>query len=236
MTTKETPALTDRTLPAPWVACEVCSSTAPALPDLDGSPRCPSCAQTARLYDAAYEHLGQLLAPHLGAWGHFWAAQGASTKTLLDVLDRFTGGDLNERAQAERLSNLLQNARTVYPVPAFTPAPPDRVQLDARTVPQLLDVLTDHAQPQADGAGQIDRRRSFVIQDSEGRDAEQHPAPGLDALLILNTTPDGDALLIYTGIDGKTDYTRAQPLRVPARFLPQVRAALGYTFTAGGAQ
>ena len=105
--------VTSRNLPAPWAECDVCGG--PALADLDGSPRCPSCAQAARLYDAAYEHLAQLLAPVLGAWGHHWAAQGASTKTLLGVLDEFTGGNLDARAQAERLSNLLQNARTVYP-------------------------------------------------------------------------------------------------------------------------
>lgn len=58
--------LTDRNLPAPWVACEVCSSTVPALPDLDGSPRCPQCAQTERLTTAAYDHLALFSPPRWG--------------------------------------------------------------------------------------------------------------------------------------------------------------------------
>lgn len=191
----------------------------PALPDLDGSPRCPSCAQTARLTTAAYDHLAQLLAPALGAWGNHYAAQGMT------------------RAQGEQLAALLSDAMQDNPPPVFTPAPPDRVQLDARTVPQVLSFTLDHAQPQADGAGRIDRRLTFTVREADGRLTERlHLAPGCDVLLILNTTPQGDALLIYTGIHGQTDPARNEALRVPADLLPQVRAALGYTFTAGGAQ
>lgn len=237
MTTQETPALTDRNLPAPWVACEVCSSTVPALPDLDGSPRCPNCAQNARLTTAAYDHLAQLLAPVLGAWGNHYAAQGMTRAQLFTALDIWAGLGLSDRAQGEQLAALLTDAMQEHTPPVFTPAPPDRVQLDARTVPQVLSFTLDHAQPQADGAGRIDRRLSFTVREADGRLTERlHLAPGCDVLLILNTTPQGDALLIYTGIHGQTDPARNEALRVPADLLPQVRAALGYTFTAGGAQ
>lgn len=156
---------------------------------------------------------------------------------LFTALEIWAGGYPNDRAQHRHLTALLTDAMQEHTPPVFTPAPPDRVELDARTVPQVLSFTLDHAQPQADGAGRIDRRLSFTVRGSDGSVSNWGGLyPGCDVLLILNTTPQGDALLIYTGIHGQADPVGHEALRVPAELLPQVRAALGYTFTAGGAQ
>lgn len=227
-------AYTDRTLPAPWAECDVCGGPVAALPDPDGSPRCPACAAHNRMTEAALEHLGQLIAPVLSAWAHHYAAQGMTIKTLRGTLEQYSGGDLNHVAQAEHLHHLITSAMTVHPRPSFTPAPPDRVQLDARTLPQLTGFTLDQTAPSAEGAGGIDRRVSFEYLNSDGRASTmRNLTPGRDVLLILNVNPEHDALLYYTGLQGHTQtrpsYSGDAPAyRVPAHLLPQVRAALGY--------
>ncbi|CAM4071282.1 hypothetical protein [Deinococcus frigens] len=218
MTDPAAPAYTSRTLPAPWAECEVCGSL--ALPDLDGSPRCPSCAARDRQLCAAEQHLAALFAPQLAAWVHHYTAQGLSAAQLYECLESWAGSWMNPQAQGQHLTALLTNAAREYPAPSFTPSPPDRVQLDARTLPQILAAQLDPARPAASGPGQIDRRLTFTVREANGQEREHlHLSPGYDALLILNTAPEGEALLYYTGGEG---------LRVPARLLPQVRAALGY--------
>lgn len=223
---------TSRTLPAPWGVCEVCGGTHPALPDLDNLQRCPECSARARLHDAAALHLAQLLAPSLGAWAHYYKAQGMNQPALLHALEEYTGGGLNARAQTEHLTGMLGESMAQHVPPSFTLAPPDRVQFDARTLPQLLTCKLDPAREKSDGPGQIDRRLSFTVRLTDGRVSEVLTlGPGRDASLILNTNPDAEALLCYTGMDGQRSAGypgEVTAYRVPAHLLPQVKAALGY--------
>ncbi|MDV6376103.1 hypothetical protein [Deinococcus arenicola] len=217
------PAYTSRTLPAHWQECVMCGQL--ALPDLDGYPRCPSCAALERVESAAEEHLAALLAPQLAAWAQHYAAQ------LYDCFQLWAGAWMNPQAQQEHLTALLTDAGREYPAPSFTPSPPARVQLDVHTMPQILAAQIDPAQCAASGPGEIDRRLTFTVREVDGQQRERiQLSPGCDVLLILNAAPEGEALLCYTGIPG------APHLRVPARLLPQMRDALGYWAEGEGGQ
>lgn len=227
MTTPEPPRYTSRTLPAPWVECAGCGSL--ALPDLDAYPRCPSCAARDRLVYVAEQHLDALLAPQLAAWGHHYAAQGLNMAQLYECLERWAGGWMSTQAQAAHLTARLIDAAREYPAPSFTPSLPERLQLDARTLPQVLAAHLDATQPApGPGPGEIDRRLTFTVREADGHEGEYlHLSPGCDVLLILNVTPEGEALLYYLATPDRPGASR-EALRVPARLLPQVRAALSY--------
>lgn len=237
--TKDVPAFTDRTLPAPWEWCEWCGGPVPALPAPDAPTHCPECAQHHRLSEAARLHLAQLLNPVLAAWAHHYSAQGLTSEDLYACLELWAAAGLNPDAQQEHLTALLADSMQKYPVPSVILAPPDRVTLDARTLPQLLAVHVASGQPDSDGPGQIDRRLYFTARMSDGiihKAVTLHP--GRDALLILNSDPEHDALLYYTGLNGYTTHAPSDTpaYRVPADLIPQVQAALGYWGSAGGTE
>lgn len=227
------PAYTDRSLPAPWGVCEVCGGPVAALADLDGIARCPACAQRERLTDAAQAHLDALLSPALGAWVNHYAPQGLSQETARELLGFWAGDWMHEKAQTEHLAALIAQAAKDYPAPQVVRADPDRVTLNTRTLPQLLGVIAPFNVP-APVAGEPDRRLGFRYRDAEGRVRETGGLPvGCDAVLLLNTTPEGEALLYFTGLHGRTNTREAEAYRVPAALLPDVRAALGYFGEAG---
>lgn len=243
--------VTDREAPAPWAECESCG-TAAALPAsmLPGATAylCPACLARDVLYNAASEHLAQLLAPHLGAWGNYWAAAGLSAQQLREVCEHLSGAWAHSEYQARYQAASLYRAMRAYPAPLnVTTAQPDRVEVNALTLPRVTAAYPspyDRAST-APEPGKPDRRWAFSLAYPDGSTAEgRTPSPGADAVLIFPSGPQGDAILFYTGIHGSTaDRERlgAERWAVPARFVPQVRAALGYwgeaqPAAAGGAQ
>jgi len=212
------PTFTDRTLPHPWELCDVCGK-APGFP-LPGYrfPTCPECSRRQVLQDAAQASLTALAAPVVGAWAAQWTAAGLSLEAL-DGLAEIVTGAWAKPSYARRFRRVfLRRLSRQHAPPAFTVAGPDRVALDVEALPCLTTYRS------------ADRTRGMTwphFLDGEGR---PHTLPaGLDSLTL--TQPDGGAVLIFTGLGGQTDFTRAGPhrppgFRVPAHLLPQVRAAL----------
>ena len=213
------PTYTDRTLPAPWQECDFCGKVA-GLPNTGSDyALCAACSRLNLLHEAARESLEALAAPILGAWVSQWTAAGVPLEDLEVTTQHFSGAGLNERAgRAHRLAH-LRYLRREYGPPVFEVQRPDRHELSAIGMPALT--ACREANP-ARG------ERSGYFLDSEGN--AHRLFPGLDVLTVI--LPDGDALLIYTGIFGQTDFTSKpdfpgqQGFRVPAALLPQVRAAL----------
>lgn len=216
-------AYTDRTLPAPWEECDVCGKAA-GLPSSTGARLtvCGPCAARQAVVNAAEESLEALAAPVLGAWAAQWTAAGVPLDELDAITEHLSGaGMCSDYADVYRLKT-LRFLRRKYAAPVFEVHPPDRHELRA------ADLLALTAYRDSDPARGITWPH---FTDSEGN---AHRAfPGLDALTV--TLPDGDALLIYTGISGQTSFPRQpdfpgqQGFRVPARLLPQLRAMLAGT-------
>ena len=211
------PAFTDRTLPAPWGLCDVCGKAAGLpLPSRGGDVSCPACTARAVLVDAAERSLETAIAPVLGAWAAHWAAAGVSVGELVSVLDLLSGADYNETYRARYVRGHLRRVMLAHRAPVFEVARPDRFEYLAADLPTLS------AYHWADMTHPRDGHSWPYFTDGEGK---AHTLPlGYDALSV--TLPDGDALLIFTGLGGQSRLTRQQGYRVPARLLPQVRASL----------
>lgn len=130
-------------------------------------------------------------------------------------------GDTQENGTA----SLLASALVTHAVPEYTRAQPDRVLLDVGTLPTLDKITFDSG---TYPSGQPYLHQHFSTHHPDGSAASPgHLSPGWDTLLLLNAWGE-DAVLYYTGMDGKTEPTWREAYRVPAGMLPQVRKALGY--------
>ncbi|WP_157465290.1 hypothetical protein [Deinococcus apachensis] len=236
MTTTEQnrPTSTDRTLPVPWEMCDMCGRV-PALP-APGTlgTLCPDCARLQALTEAADQSLIDSVGPHLGAWVAHWQRAGVSLRELMGVIenaaDYHTRSDLAEPRRFATLRALGMK----YAPPAVTPALPAHVTLDVAALPVIEGhMIYADTYP---GNGKPYRLNVFTVRLPNGeRDEGRIIHPGPDALLMLNATPQGDAVLYLTGMHGQlfpADYPDvlrcSHALRVPPQFLPAVREALGY--------
>lgn len=243
--------VTDREAPAPWAECESCGEAA-ALPAsmLPGNVMtyCPACTARELLREAARAALADVLAPHLGAWGNFWAAAGLSRAELLGVCEHLSGAWAAPEYAARYQAAALYRAMRAHPAPLkVTRAQPDRAEVNALTLPRVTAVYPapyDRAAP-APERGESDRRYVFSLAYPDGKTAEGRAvAPGPDAVLLYPSGPQGDAVLYFTGIHGSTaqrERLGAESWAVPAQFVKYVRAALGHwgeadTAAAGGAR
>ena len=231
-----TPAYTSRTLPAPWAECDSCGGPVPALAHPgDSSPLCASCARRDALREAAAASLAALLTPALGTWAHHWGAAGLSEADLLGELEDFTGAIMNSAYRQQRLKTLLSKAQAAHPVPSFKRAQPDRLSLDARSLPTITAAQMDSSAAPAT-AGEPDRRLSFTVQAADSTLRHGFSvSPGLDVLILTGLTPDGGALLLTLGIHGRTfssvlpaSSTESRAFKTSPAVLPQVLAALGH--------
>lgn len=243
--------VTDREAPAPWAECESCGKAA-ALPAsmLPGNVMtyCPACTSRELLRAAATQALSDMLAPHLGAWGNFYAAAGLPLEELQEITAQLSASWADEEYSTRYQTAALYRAMRAHPAPLnVTRAQPDRAEVNALTLPRVTAVYPspyDRAAP-APERGEPDRRYVFSLAYPDGKTAEGRAvAPGPDAVLLYPSGPQGDAVLYFTGISGSTaqrERLGAESWAVPAQFVRYVRAALGYwgeadTAAAGGAQ
>lgn len=244
--------VTDREAPALWADCQGCGEAA-ALPAsmLPGNTLnyCPACTARALLRDAATQQLANMLAPHLGAWGNFYAAAGLPLEELQEITAQLSASWAAEEYSTRYQTAVIYKAMRAHPTPLnVTRAQPDRVELDMLTLPRITAAYQiDRSFPAAEGS-EPDRRWAFSLAYPDGSTAEGVVfGPGRDAVLIYPSGPQADAVLYFTGMHGLTDTTApryasdARALAVPAQFLKYVRDSLGYwgsadTAAAGGAQ
>lgn len=229
-----------RPLLSPWAACDMCgrASALPAPGTL--GTLCPACARLEVLTDAAEQSLTDAVAPYLGAWVAQWTRAGVPLGELLGLLKSASLYHTREEvAQPQRLAT-LRALGMKYAPPPVVPTMPARVTLD----PAALPVIEGHTicTGTYPGTGKPYRAHVLTVRLPSGEvDTALTLASGLDALLILHAAPDGEALLYFTGLEGQAfpeNYpevlARGHALRVPARFLPAVREALGHWGSAEG--
>ena len=211
--------ITDRNMPAPWGDCVSCGRPASAglpLSIREGDPHCPACTRDALLSKAAIDNLEELAGPIIGAWANHWASVGVSQNEIVGALSHFSGAELHYTARAKYIRSHLAHLRRENRAPVFEHHPADRVELAAADLPRLAR----YTPPAPAGRGYSAHGGFFT--DTQGK--ARTLSPGCDMLFI--SQPDGDTLLIYTGVRGFTDPTRREGFQVPADLLPQVRAAL----------
>ena len=139
----------------------------------------------------------------------------------LDELDAiteyFTGSNMSREYAQKYRRHTLRRLRRLYAPPAFEKTAPERVTLN----PEDLPTLTGYTP--ADPARGVPRPYFF---DSEG---QPHTFPLACDSLTVNL-PDGDALLIFTGLHGGTELYPmpglARAFRVVAALLPHILAML----------
>lgn len=237
-----TAAVTDREAPSPWVECDGCG-TAAALPLLNlKTELCPVCAAREVLRDTARDALSQMIAPHLGAWGNYWISAGLTLDELLEVVELLTAGWAHSEYRARYQAASLYKAMRKNPAPLMVErANPDRVEVNALTLPRVSAAYKHDRTAAAPEPGEPDRRWAFSLIHPDGSTSEGvsvHAGP--DVLLMYLSGPEGDAVLYYLGIYGKTGHRPVNdgPLYIPAQFVKYVRDALGHCAEsrAGGAQ
>ncbi|AAF10100.1 hypothetical protein [Deinococcus radiodurans] len=233
-----TAAVTDREAPAPWGECQGCGAAA-ALPAsmLPGRTfnYCPACTALELLRAAATQALSDMLAPHLGAWGNFWAASGLSLDDLQGITGQLSASWADEEYSTRYQTAAIYRAMRAHPAPLNVErAAPDRREVNALTLPRVTAAYRyDRAAPAAQGGGP-ERGWAFTLTYPDGSTDEGVTLPpGRDVLLTYPSGPQGDAVLYYTGIHGSTADRRPisrgdVPLYVPAQFVKYARASLGY--------
>ena len=207
-------ARTDRNLPAPWALCDMCGKTAGVLSVLHpDTVLCPACTRWELLNDAATDSLRDMISPILGAWVAQWSAAGVSLEDLEAATEYLSGSNLCSSAGHGHRRSHLRRLRLEHRALPFEIQPSDRVELSADELPTLC---TYHP---------ADQRRGWEAPFFKDTNGKAHTLPkGLDTLTV--TLPDGDALLIFTGMNGWANFRTREGFRVPAALLPQVRAAL----------
>ena len=130
----------------------------------------------------------------------------------LDELDAiteyFTGSNMSREYAQKYRRHTLRRLRRLYAPPAFEKTAPERVTLNPEDLPTLSGYTL------ADPARGVPRPYFF---DSEG---QPHTFPLACDSLTVNL-PDGDALLILTGLHGERNSTRCRVWPAPSGLWPR---------------
>jgi len=210
--TAKVPTLTVRDMPTHLGVCDWCGAT-PALitPDAPTFAECPKCRIFRLLTDAATADLEALIHPVISAWAQQYESTGLSRTDVADLLDLYVGQHLSDSG---RLVRWLTDVQAQHPIPTYQDVPTARVTLDVtqlRRIERIGAAVPDRGIP-----------RPYFL-DTNGQVVSI--GCGLDTITLMQ--PNGDAVIIYTGIHGGSNTTHQQEsLYVPAHLLEQVQAEL----------
>ena len=210
--TVKAPSLTVRDMPTHLGVCTWCGAT-PALitPNAPTFAECPKCRIFRLLTDAATSDLEALIHPVISAWAQQYEGTGLSRTDVADLLDAYVEEHLSDSGDLVRW---LTDLQVQHPTPTYQDVPTARLILDVTQLRRIERV----------GAAVPDRGipRPYFL-DTNGEVVSI--SCGLDTITLMQ--PNGDALIVFTGIHGGSNTAHQQEsIYVPAHLLTQVQAEL----------